>query len=228
MDLEQFLEYCQKNEKNNNSIITEVNNKIDGRVCFSSWLHYLLSLKSYMGDTCKTYVEIGTLWGGSIACLLMLDNVKTEYVGIDLFTGFYGKECKKNDFNNTSINITGNNHLSHTSNNISKFNRNNNKITLIKGSSYDDTTVKKFADKYTNIDLLFIDGDHTEEGVIQDFMKYHTFVNPGGFILFDNYGQPNTWTGVKNGVDSINFPDYGFNIVGQLGYSLLINKILDI
>lgn len=114
-------------------------------------------------------------------CLLMLDNVKTEYVGIDLFTGYYGK-----DLNKTSININNNNHLQHTSNNISKFNRNNNKITLIKGSSYDDKTVKKFSDKYTNIDLLFIDGDHSQQGVIHDFIKYHTFVNSGGFILGKN------------------------------------------
>ena len=34
----------------------------------------LLSLKSYMGDKCKTYVEIGTLWGGSIISLMNLND----------------------------------------------------------------------------------------------------------------------------------------------------------
>jgi len=38
--------------------------------------------------------------------------------------------------------------------------------------------------KIRKIDFLFIDGDHTYEGVEQDFYKYLSFVKPGGIIAF--------------------------------------------
>jgi predicted O-methyltransferase YrrM len=34
------------------------------------------------------------------------------------------------------------------------------------------------------VDFLFIDGDHTEAGVAQDFESYRGFVRPGGLIAF--------------------------------------------
>ena len=230
MDINNFISYSEKNKDMNNEIIQKCNDLIDGRVCVSFWLHYLLSLKKYLGTECKTYVEIGTLWGGSIACLLMLDNtdnisnVNTHYIGIDLFEGYYGNNCKKNDWNKTSIDIDDKNHLEHVYMNISKFNKKNNKITLIKGSSYDNDTLDKFKKLNKYIDLLFIDGDHSEKGVIADFMKYNIFIKKGGFILFDNYGQSTIWTDVKKGVDSINFDTFDFNIIGELGHSFLIQK----
>ena len=71
---------------------------------------------------------------------------------------------------------------------------------------------------------MFIDGDHSKEGVVKDFMKYRHFISPGGFILFDNYDQPFAWEGVKIGIDSINFNLYDFTIIGQFGYSFLVQK----
>jgi predicted O-methyltransferase YrrM len=34
------------------------------------------------------------------------------------------------------------------------------------------------------VDFLFIDGDHTEAGVAQDYNDYREFVRPGGIIAF--------------------------------------------
>jgi predicted O-methyltransferase YrrM len=34
------------------------------------------------------------------------------------------------------------------------------------------------------IDLLFIDGDHTEEGVRRDWTEWNRFVAPGGIVIF--------------------------------------------
>jgi predicted O-methyltransferase YrrM len=34
------------------------------------------------------------------------------------------------------------------------------------------------------VDFLFIDGDHTEEGVARDYFDYKDFVRPGGIIAF--------------------------------------------
>jgi len=48
------------------------------------------------------------------------------------------------------------------------------------------------------LDLLFIDGDHSYEGCARDVMQYVPFVRPGGyFILHDYYG----WFD-KNGVNN--------------------------
>ncbi len=42
------------------------------------------------------------------------------------------------------------------------------------------------------IDLLFIDGDHSYEGVWQDFRKYSPLVRPGGLIAFHDVSQRTT------------------------------------
>jgi hypothetical protein len=34
------------------------------------------------------------------------------------------------------------------------------------------------------VDLVFIDGDHTEEGVRADWEDWHGFVEPGGGVVF--------------------------------------------
>ena len=180
-----------------------------------------------MGDKCKTYVEIGTLWGGSIISLMNLnDNYTEKFIGIDLFTGYYNKPVKKNSFNKTSQNIYEINHLKFTTNNIEKLNKYNKNFKLIKGSSYLNETVEKVKKIINSIDLLFIDGDHSEYGVTQDFLKYKDLVSKNGIIFFDNYGQPNCWEGVKKGLDKINFTNYGFEVKGQLGYSLIVEKII--
>ena len=127
----------------------------------------------------------------------------------------HGKNCKKNDANKTTIDINEHNHLNHVINNLNKLNKYNKKFTLIKGSSYDDKTVNEFKKLNKKIDLFFIDGDHSEKGVTLDFMKYKDFMNENGYILFDNYGDPKYWTGVKKGLDKIDFKKLGFKIIGQ-------------
>jgi len=42
------------------------------------------------------------------------------------------------------------------------------------------------------LDFLFIDGDHTRDGVWQDFHTYGSFVRPGGLIAFHDVSQRST------------------------------------
>jgi predicted O-methyltransferase YrrM len=61
------------------------------------------------------------------------------------------------------------------------------RITLLFDSdSHSDTTRQRIAAllKGRMVDLLFIDGDHSREGVWQDFDMYSPFVAPGGIIAF--------------------------------------------
>lgn len=59
------------------------------------------------------------------------------------------------------------------------------------------------------LDLLFIDGDHSFEGVAADFDAYAPLVRPGGLVVFhdivaDNFQR----TGVSTGGDSGGVPQY--------------------
>jgi SAM-dependent methyltransferase/predicted O-methyltransferase YrrM len=72
------------------------------------------------------------------------------------------------------------------------------RITLLMGSdSHAHTTWRRIAELLNGraIDFLFIDGDHSCEGVWQDFKMYSSLVAPGGLIAFHDISQnPAEWT----------------------------------
>lgn len=54
------------------------------------------------------------------------------------------------------------------------------------------------------IDVLYLDGNHTYQGVKADFERYASFLNPDGILIFDDYEQPgNETNGVKRFVETI-------------------------
>lgn len=54
------------------------------------------------------------------------------------------------------------------------------------------------------LDILYLDADHTYEGVKADYDNYDKWVKPKGIIIFDDYTQPgNSTNGVKKFVDSL-------------------------
>ena len=66
-------------------------------------------------------------------------------------------------------------------------------ILLIKGNSKD---VAVGWDK--PIDLLFIDGDHSYEGAMEDIENWIPKVKNGGMVIFHDYGS---WNGVTKAVN---------------------------
>src|SRR5690606_31559253 len=72
--------------------------------------------------------------------------------------------------------------------------------TLIKKLSTDELAIS--AAHQVQYDLLIIDGDHSYEGVKQDFENYLTCVKSGGYIIFDDYDAPE-WPGVSQFVDEV-------------------------
>jgi hypothetical protein len=69
--------------------------------------------------------------------------------------------------------------------NISKFNIHNYKVTLTEKFSTDKAFINDLCLKGFVTDILFIDGDHSYQGVIDDFNNFNEFVSIGGFIVFD-------------------------------------------
>jgi predicted O-methyltransferase YrrM len=60
------------------------------------------------------------------------------------------------------------------------------RVQLLSGDSHDAAFRARVAETLEgeSVDFLFIDGDHTEAGVTQDYLDYRAFVRPGGLIGF--------------------------------------------
>jgi predicted O-methyltransferase YrrM len=161
---------------------------------FHHHYHILYDIASiYPQDKEITYVEIGCYAGGS-ACL-MLQRPNTKVISIDL-----GQPIPSETV-----------HL-----NVNKLNKHNNYYQYLQGDSQTQDMVNKLKNLTYNIDILFIDGDHSYQSVINDFTLYEGLVNKGGYIVFDDYydiGCP----GTKIAIDkiAINVKDR-FKIIGLL------------
>ena len=181
----------------------KINSEIEGRICDSKHIHKLLEIKEC--GKCETYVETGTLFGGSI-CLQIQDKQPCYYIGIDLFDGYYkpfSYGSEKDPVCGLEVN------LERAKRNIDSQNIHNHPYDLVKGSSYAPETVervKQLLDGRT-IDFLFIDGDHSFNGVMSDWNAYKDLVSVGGLVCFDNYST-STWLEVKKAIDSIDFTGY--------------------
>ena len=167
-----------------------------GEICKSPNLKNILKLKKEHNP--KVYVEIGVLYGGSII-LQMEDPQECFFVGIDPFTGYYGKSYDPH----RGVDLTE--HIDIVKKNIDENNPNKHQYQLIKGNSNSEEVLQTFLELHTNgkkIDTLFIDGDHSAKAVKEDFYNYLPFMNQGGLILFDNYNDPN-WKEVKPATNEI-------------------------
>jgi len=57
-------------------------------------------------------------------------------------------------------------------------------VDVIRGSSHSDKTLEEVEEKVEKVDFLLIDGDHSYEGVKEDFEMYKDLVAEGGIIAF--------------------------------------------
>jgi predicted O-methyltransferase YrrM len=66
------------------------------------------------------------------------------------------------------------------------FARDRQKIELVRGNSHQASSVEAVERVLRNrqVDVLFIDGDHTYEGVKKDFELYSPMMRKGGLIAF--------------------------------------------
>jgi hypothetical protein len=164
---------------------------------------------------CGVYVEIGVLYGGSII-EHMKDPQTCKFIGIDPFTGYYGKE------HDHVRNINLKNHFEIVKSNLDTNNPHNHPYELVKGLSQD--VVEEFEKLDLEIDLLFIDGDHSHKGVIADYDNYFKFVKKDKYIIFDNYNDP-AWPEVTTAVDEIIEKDSNIKVIKKIGHCCVIQKL---
>jgi cephalosporin hydroxylase len=75
------------------------------------------------------------------------------------------------------------------------------RIELLQGNSRDSSTVHRVRELFDGqpLDFLFIDGDHSYEGVRRDFELYGPLVRPGGMIALHDI-NPAPWSERQNGM----------------------------
>ena len=149
-------------------------------------IHYLmryfstLNAQGSISDLC--HMEIGVLFGGSVllahhAIKLADKNIPIHV--IDPFEGYYGKG--KDIITNEDI--TENNFI----NNLDVFDIPHNNIQIHKGFS-NDSKIINYCSKLRVLSL-HIDGDHSYNGIKNDWVNYAHLVVPGGYLLIDNYND---------------------------------------
>jgi predicted O-methyltransferase YrrM len=178
--------------------VENISNQINNQT-FHHHYHILYDIaNSYPVDYKLNYVEIGCYAGGS-ACL-MLQRENTNVFSIDLGNPINPEIVKQN---------------------VNKLNRHNNNYNYIKGSSHDLETLNKLIEYTDEIDILFIDGDHSHNGVTKDFEIYSKLVKSGGYIIFDDYNDYRYSPEVKPAVDIIlsNLKN-SYNIIGTVKNTL--------
>jgi len=150
--------------------------------------------RHYSQVQCKVCVEIGVARGELAHYLIRHNPHIEEYHGIDPFLGNYDKSDAM-------------------SNELAKWN------TSTAWAATVQNALKSFGCKFrlhyglstarapdfpkNSIDCIFIDGDHTFEGVKTDIMTFSPILKPGGYYFFDDvsYQFPGTTKAVETFVE---------------------------
>jgi cephalosporin hydroxylase len=199
MELESLPDLSIQTEiKNSQSanIVKYISSNMNGNT-FHHHFHILYDIRTIMGPKKKVYTEIGTYHGGS-ASLMLQHPFDTEFNIIDPM-------------------VVGSNQYEIYDSNIKKFNKHNYQINFFKNYSTDYNLINRLTQSNFKTDILFIDGDHSYNGVIFDFEHFSPFVNVGGYIVFDDYLDHKYSPEVKGAVDHIvkNVLDK-YEIIGSL------------
>jgi predicted O-methyltransferase YrrM len=176
----------------------EITQEISKQINNQTFHHHYYVLydiaKTYPDEYDLNYVEIGC-YAGASACL-MLQRKNTNVISIDLG-------------NPIDISIV--------KSNVNKLNTHNNSYRYIEGNSHNVEIFNELKKYIDGIDILFIDGDHSYDGVMNDFELYSQLVKNGGYIVFDDYNDSIFSPDVKQVVDFlISRIDKEYEIIGTI------------
>jgi predicted O-methyltransferase YrrM len=144
----------------------------------------------------RTVLEIGTAHGGTLFLLAQVAQPDALIISVDLPHG---------DF--------GGGYTASRENLYRAFARPSQRLALLRSDSHRPSTLEAVRNLFGDlpVDVLFIDGDHTFEGVRRDYEMYSTLVGSDGLIAFHDIvpgpaeyvgGVPNFWKTLR-GADGI-------------------------
>ncbi|MEJ2125842.1 MAG: class I SAM-dependent methyltransferase, partial [Alphaproteobacteria bacterium] len=161
-------------------------------------------------------LEIGALYGVSLA--ILYNHAITRFssakvVCLDPFDGYYGKALDA-ALNQPVNDLT--------------FIRN---MRLANVPDSDYCVIKQYSTKpealasakELSINLLIIDGDHSYEGIKYDFDNYFPLLQPGGYVIFDDYNAKE-WPGVQKFIDEDVKKTTDFEYIGSISRTAVGRK----
>lgn len=158
----------------------------------------------------QTVLEIGTHRGGTLYLWTRLAQPDATIVSIDLPGGKFG-----GGYSAFRIPI------------YRRFARARQQLHLLRADSHAAVTLQETRRLFAGrpVDFLFIDGDHTFDGVKKDWEMYSPLVRPGGLIVFHDIAGDYDDTQVKSFWNSLktNHPnrEYVANPSGKYGIGVI-------
>lgn len=147
---------------------------------------FLSLLRTISNPKPRGVLEIGTASGGSLFMFTRIASDEAKIVSVDLPHGSFG-----GGYPEWKIPL------------YSSFSLPSQQLTLIRADSHAADTFNKvnaYFDKQP-VEFIFIDGDHTYEGVRSDFVMYQQLIKKSGFIAFHDIeyaeGVSRFWSEVK-------------------------------
>lgn len=178
----------------------KISDKMEGKT-FHLHTHILYDIRTELGDCDIKYLEIGAYSGGSVS-LVSSHYYPTKCYSLDL-----GYPIEKGTVER----------------NVSNFKNSGSTFRYIEGNSQSPDIIDLVNKEVGDIDILFIDGDHTKDGATKDYLNYSPLVKSGGYIIFDDYlddiDSPEVKIAVDDIVKSIDTDKY--EIIGSLYYDFL-------
>lgn len=195
-------------KENNNFEITKesleknkyISDNMEGKT-FHLHTHILYDIRTHLGNELKNYLEIGSFAGGSMS-LISSHPSPTNCITVDLGSPI-NKEVVES--------------------NVLKFKNEESTFKYIQGNSQSIDVINKVKNESKEFDFLFIDGDHSTNGVLLDFQNYSPLVKKGGYICFDDYLDWEFSPQVRGAVDSIvkSLDENKYKVIGSLSYEHL-------
>jgi cephalosporin hydroxylase len=159
------------------------------------------------------FIEIGVLFGGSLLVMMQAlkdANLNRKIVAVDPLESYYGDS----EDPITLLPITRDNVLR----NIRSLNPHHDSFTLISTPSQSPQTVVSLQN--IEIGVIYIDGDHSYEGVKSDWVNYSPLVVVGGYVLIDNYHD--NYDGIDRFIDEELIPNCkSWAVAGMLNRSIV-------
>jgi predicted O-methyltransferase YrrM len=122
----------------------------------------------------KRSLEIGTNYGGTLFLLCTVSPPGAQVISVDMAGGAFG-----GGYPRRKIPL------------YRQFPRNGQTLRLIRADSHLPETKERVLHELRGerLDYLFIDGDHTYEGVKKDFEMYSPLVRSGGLVAFHDVAE---------------------------------------
>lgn len=150
-------------------------------------------MDTLLGNAPRFLMELGTARGGTLFLLTRVASSDALILSVDLPNGPYGggyPEWKADLFR--------------------AFAKDRQCIHLIRGNSHKSSTFEKVRELLgrRQLDFIFVDADHSYEGVRRDYEMYSPLVRKGGMIAFHDIvpglpeslnGVPRFWNEIKQG-----------------------------